>query len=69
MRKRGKWVDSRGIAAKIEYDANGHLTPVNAYCSICGEWLVGSDEYATIGNFCPCCGVYMGKVKKNDIQS
>lgn len=69
MRKRGKWLNDRGVAAKIEYDANGNITPVDAYCSICGEWLTGSDEYATIGNFCLCCGVYMGKGKKNDIQS
>lgn len=69
MRGNAKWLNDRGIAAKIEYDANGNITPVDGYCSNCGEWLVGSDEYAAIGNFCPCCGKYMGEVKRNDIQS
>lgn len=69
MRQRGKWVNNRGIAAKIEYDCNGHVTPVNAKCSICGEWLVGSDELPTIGNFCPCCGAYMGGNKTEKWQA
>ena len=25
-------------------------------CSVCGNWLVGSDEYDCSGHFCPACG-------------
>ena len=25
-------------------------------CSVCGDWLVGSDEYDCSGHFCPACG-------------
>lgn len=25
-------------------------------CSVCGDWLVGSDEYDCSGYFCPACG-------------
>ena len=28
-------------------------------CSVCGEYLVGSDEYFCKGNFCPNCGADM----------
>lgn len=28
----------------------------SATCSVCGNWLVGSDEYDCSGHFCPACG-------------
>ena len=28
-------------------------------CSVCGNWLVGSDEYDCAGYFCPTCGSAM----------
>ena len=57
--KRSKWVDSRGVAAKIEYDADGNMLPVEAWCKECGTWLVASDSDPVKGNFCPVCGADM----------
>lgn len=34
-------------------------------CSICGKWLVGSDEYATFGYYCPNCGAKMDLEEHN----
>ena len=31
----------------------------SATCSVCGNWLVGSDEYDCSGHFCPSCGAPM----------
>lgn len=31
----------------------------SATCSVCGNWLVGSDEYDCSGYFCPACGAPM----------
>lgn len=31
----------------------------SATCSVCGNWLVGSDEYDCSGHFCPACGAPM----------
>lgn len=33
-------------------------------CSNCKEWLVGSDEYAVNGMYCPKCGARMDEVGK-----
>lgn len=62
--KRGKWLNNRGIAAKIEYDADGNMLPVEARCSKCGTWLVASDSDPVKGNFCPVCGCDMREVEK-----
>ena len=54
--KHGRWVDSKGDTVAI--DADG--CPLHSCtCSVCGEWLTASDEYACIGNFCPNCGARM----------
>ena len=31
----------------------------SCYCSLCGYWLVASDEYPVKGNYCPNCGAKM----------
>ena len=31
----------------------------SATCSVCGNWLVGSEEYDCSGYFCPACGAPM----------
>ncbi len=31
----------------------------SCFCSACGEWLSGSDEYAVKGRYCPNCGAKM----------
>lgn len=53
-RKIGKWVDTNGKP----------LNPVDpkrdaCWCSVCGKWLVGSEEYPVAHNFCPNCGAKM----------
>lgn len=55
-RPRGEWLDEYGD--KVEIDDNG-ITEDSCWCSVCGEWLVASDEYPTKGNFCPNCGADM----------
>ncbi len=55
-RPKGEWLDEDGD--KVEIDDNG-ITEGSCWCSVCGEWLVASDEYPTKGNFCPNCGVDM----------
>lgn len=37
---------------------------VSCHCSVCGEWLVASDEYAAIGRFCPNCGAKMDEAEE-----
>lgn len=52
----GEWVDEDGN--KVPLDKDGY--PLGScWCNQCHEWLVGSDEYYTKGNFCPSCGVKM----------
>lgn len=55
-RPRGEWLDEYGD--KVEIDDNG-ITEDSCWCSVCGEWLVASDEYSTKGYFCPNCGADM----------
>ena len=42
-------------------DKDGDTTD-SCYCSICGDWLTASDEYAARGWFCPNCGAKMQTV-------
>ena len=52
----GEWVDEDGN--KVPLDKDGY--PLGScWCNQCHEWLVGSDEYYTKGNFCPSCGAKM----------
>lgn len=57
-RPHGEWVDEDGN--KVPLDRDGYPLG-NCYCNQCHEWLVGSDEYAIKGNFCPACGADMRK--------
>lgn len=54
------WQDENG--KPIPFMSDG-LTPdvksVGAHCSNCGRLLVGSDEYACDGKYCPACGAEM----------
>ena len=55
-RPHGEWVDEDGN--KVPLDKDGY--PLGScWCNQCHEWLVGSDEYAIKGNFCPSCGAKM----------
>ena len=60
-RPHGEWVDENGN--KVPLDKDGY--PLGScWCNQCHEWLVGSDEYAIKGNFCPSCGVNMRERRK-----
>ena len=52
---RGEWIgDNEEKVGTIDG------VPVkSATCSVCGNWLVGSDEYDCSGHFCPACGAPM----------
>lgn len=72
MRPIGRWMEcgSDGKPADVIYDEEHTQIPLcSVICSECGEWLVASDEYAVIGNFCPNCGADMrgnhDKTKQN----
>lgn len=54
---RGKWISTIDGKTHVKM---AHGEPMNSCrCSVCGEWLVASDEYAVKGNFCPNCGAIM----------
>ena len=55
-RPQGKWIDADGNFVPLDKDG---CTTASAWCSNCGEWLTGSDEYCTSGRFCPSCGARM----------
>ena len=55
-RKTGHWIDENGN--KVPLHKDGY--PLGScWCNQCNEWLVGSDEFATKGYFCPNCGAIM----------
>lgn len=56
-RKEGKWVDD---GKPVDPDRD------SCWCSVCGAWLVGSDEYRVDHNFCPNCGADMREEKTDE---
>ena len=64
--RHGRWVDEN--KNPIPWDeCNSKRPSHSAYCSECGEWLTGSDEYPAIGLYCPNCGARMdGKEADHD---
>ncbi|MBQ5757013.1 MAG: hypothetical protein IIV93_00705 [Clostridia bacterium] len=63
---RGEWYngDRNEGAQKTKLNQDGTVTDT-AYCSVCGDWLGASDEYAVRGRFCPNCGADMRGGKSN----
>lgn len=57
-RPKGEWLDEDGNQVQIDDDG---IPEDSCWCSVCGEWLVASDEYPTKGYFCPNCGADMRK--------
>ena len=55
--KHGHWIGdrgkNRGMIIKIDEDG---VPSCSCYCSVCGVWLVGSDECSPVGRYCPNCG-------------
>lgn len=58
MPKDGEWIDDNG--AKVPIDRDGYTTGM-CRCSVCGDWLIASDEYEVRGRYCPNCGSRMRK--------
>lgn len=57
---RGKWIDDRGNIVPFEENEEDPYCPRwSCYCSVCGEWLTASNEYAVTGKYCPNCGADM----------
>lgn len=54
-RKTGKWI---GEYKEVTINKDGNVTG-SCHCSVCGDWLTGSDEYTTRGRYCPNCGAKM----------
>ena len=56
-RKKGKWLNEyTGEPVEvIEGVPQG-----SCECSVCGKWLIASDEYGVNGYFCPYCGSFNG---------
>lgn len=57
----GHWVSSAGKFVALDDEGD---TKQEACCSVCGDWLTASDEYATRGKYCPNCGAIMDKKKE-----
>lgn len=51
----GHWTGEKEF---LDVDENG-VPSSSAWCSVCNEWLTASDEYPTIGKYCPNCGSKM----------
>ena len=52
----GRWITFKGEAVPLDTDG----CPVRScLCSVCGDWLTASDEYACVGKYCPNCGAKM----------
>lgn len=55
--RHGHWVNYQGHP--IIVDNQGYVRGEQAFCSACGEYLNGSDEYSVKGRYCPSCGAKM----------
>lgn len=63
--RHGRWVDEN--KNPIPWDeCNSKCPSHSAYCSECGEWLTGSDEYPAIGLYCPNCGALMREIENGE---
>lgn len=68
--RHGHWIsDSPTFFCGTKRIERGDVVPIfdgspicSCHCSVCGEWLVASDEYAACGKYCPNCGAKMDEV-------
>ncbi len=56
--KTGKWISDSAYHRTVSLDESGKVS-CSCHCSLCGDWLTGSDEYPCKGNYCPNCGAKM----------
>ena len=54
----GHWVTNIYDRDFVRIDKDG-FPEKSCYCSVCGDWLTASDEYAVRGYYCPNCGAKM----------
>lgn len=59
-RKKGTWQDEKGNPVEWEKIGDDWFPKGWCCCSVCGQYLVASDEYPVFGYFCPKCGSYNG---------
>ena len=61
--RHGHWIPDHGdINCTVPIIDNA--PSCSCYCSVCGEWLVASDEYYVKGRYCPNCGAKMDEGAK-----
>ena len=73
MMGKGKWLTRKLVdpyrreyqEVEVKVDSDG-CTMEECYCSECGKYLVGSDEYKCYGNFCPYCGAKMIELQESE---
>lgn len=56
--RHGHWMHGDEVVKLDVFDA----PEMSCWCSECGDWLTGSDEYPVRGKFCPNCGAKMDEV-------
>lgn len=64
----GEWwsapIEQKEAGHKVKWDDLYPDCPAEScFCSVCGKWLVASDEYPVNGRFCPNCGADMREVQ------
>lgn len=58
----GHWVTNIYDRDFVRIDKDG-FPEKSCYCSVCGDWLTASDEYAVRGYYCPNCGAKMDETE------
>lgn len=58
----GHWVTNIYDRDFVRFDKDG-FPEKSCYCSVCGDWLTASDEYAVRGYYCPNCGAKMDETE------
>lgn len=58
----GEWIGEHGEHVPL---MNG-IPDNSCSCSICGKWLVASDEYCPLGYYCPNCGAKMDEERREN---
>lgn len=66
-RKTGKWISDSAYHKTVILYESGNVS-CSCHCSVCGDWLTGSDEYPCKGNYCPNCGAKM-EGSETDVDS
>ena len=61
----GRWVDAD--RNPVAWSKALPSSPKDScVCSVCGTWLVGSDELPVYGLYCPACGAKMDGERRDE---